>query len=54
MYVANSFTKLALKDLPDIILVSMPSIEITSSVIEYARRNKVPVYVEIRDLWPIF
>ena len=53
MYVANSFTKLAFKkDLPDIILVSMPSIEITSSVIEYARRNKVPVYVEIRDLWP--
>ena len=30
----------------------MPSIELTSSVIKYAKKNKVPVYVEIRDLWP--
>ena len=53
IYVAKSFTKLALKkDLPDTILVSMPSIELTSSVIKYAKKNKVPVYVEIRDLWP--
>ncbi len=53
IYVANQFEKVS-KNLPhpDIIMVSMPSIEITSKVVKYSKKNDIPVYVEIRDLWP--
>ena len=39
---ANGFKKLAIeKVLPDIIFVSMPSIEITANVVEYANMKKL-------------
>lgn len=53
LFVANGFKKLATEKVPpDIIFVSMPSIEIAAKVVKYANINKIPVYVEIRDLWP--
>ena len=37
---------------PNIIFVSMPSIEIAYQATKYAKKNGIPIYVEIRDLWP--
>ena len=37
---------------PDIILVSMPSPGICQAVLDYADSLKIPVIVDVRDLWP--
>lgn len=42
----------AIQESPDIILVSMPTLELAAAAVEYGERNKVPVLVDIRDLWP--
>lgn len=37
---------------PDIILASMPTIELAEAAVEYGQAKDVPVIVDIRDLWP--
>lgn len=37
---------------PDIILCSMPTIELAEAVVDYAKKYTIPVVVDIRDLWP--
>ncbi|WP_437205810.1 glycosyltransferase family 4 protein [Planctomicrobium sp. SH664] len=37
---------------PDVILVSLPTLELAEAVQDYAAEAKVPVVVDIRDLWP--
>tara|TARA_B100000767_G_scaffold275762_1_gene315219 strand:+ start:9709 stop:10971 length:1263 start_codon:yes stop_codon:yes gene_type:complete len=37
---------------PDVILTSVPSVELSQTVVHYANRNKIPVVLDIRDLWP--
>lgn len=37
---------------PDIIMCSFPSIELAAAVSEYGLREKVPVVMDIRDMWP--
>ena len=37
---------------PDVILVSLPTIELAAESVAFAKRNEVPVLVDIRDLWP--
>ena len=37
---------------PDIILTSIPSIELSKEVVDYANIKKIPVILDIRDLWP--
>ena len=53
IFVAREFINIAHNsELPDVILVSMPSIELASKVTNFAKQRNIPVYVEIRDLWP--
>jgi glycosyltransferase involved in cell wall biosynthesis len=37
---------------PDIIFSPVPILELAEAVIEYSQANKVPVIVDVRDLWP--
>lgn len=39
-------------DKPDIILCSMPTIELAEAAVEYGEAMDVPVLIDIRDLWP--
>ncbi len=52
--VSRQFNKVAMfdKKKPDIILTSVPSVELSQEVLKYAKRNKIPVVIDIRDLWP--
>ena len=53
-YIARRFSVecRADKDLPDVILASLPSIELAWAAVQFGRDNDIPVYVDIRDLWP--
>jgi glycosyltransferase involved in cell wall biosynthesis len=37
---------------PDVILCSMPSIELCYEAVKYAQKNNVPIILDIRDMWP--
>ena len=37
---------------PDIIVASMPPLELSRAAVRFGRRNHIPVVVDIRDLWP--
>lgn len=37
---------------PDIIIVSVPSLDVGNAVTKYAKKNEVKVIVDIQDLWP--
>jgi glycosyltransferase involved in cell wall biosynthesis len=37
---------------PDVILASLPTLELARSAVEFGRRCEVPVLVDVRDLWP--
>jgi glycosyltransferase involved in cell wall biosynthesis len=37
---------------PDVILCSMPTIELAEVTVKYANENNIPVVIDIRDLWP--
>jgi len=40
------------KNKPDIILTSVPSVEMSHVVVRYANQHKIPIVLDIRDLWP--
>jgi len=52
--VSSEFTKEASKDInkPDVMLVATPSIELAQQAIHYANERNIPVFLDIRDLWP--
>ncbi len=51
--IARRFSDLALKEeMPDVILVSLPTLELSRAAVEYGKRHNVPVVVDVRDLWP--
>ena len=52
--VASQFKKDAKLDSskPDIILTAVPSVELSQMVTHYAVKNKIPIVLDIRDLWP--
>jgi len=52
--VAKRFMDLSRKDqkLPDIILASIPTVELCLSAVNYAKKRNIPVFIDIRDLWP--
>lgn len=53
--VARAFRKRAPElPLPDVIVVSLPTLELAEAAIEYGQQQGVPVLVDIRDLWPDF
>ncbi|MDB4915695.1 MAG: Alpha-D-kanosaminyltransferase [Gemmatimonadetes bacterium] len=37
---------------PDVILCSLPPLELALAAVEYGQRLRVPVVVDVRDLWP--
>jgi glycosyltransferase involved in cell wall biosynthesis len=37
---------------PDIIVCAMPTIELTQNAVKYAKKNNIPIVIDIRDLWP--
>lgn len=50
---ASEFLRQAcLADQPDVILCSLPTLELSRAATEYGERNRVPVILDIRDLWP--
>ena len=51
--VAQNFTRCAEKSVPpDVIVVSLPTLELATTVLAYAEERRIPVVVDIRDLWP--
>ncbi|MGE5483895.1 MAG: glycosyltransferase family 4 protein [Ignavibacteriales bacterium] len=51
--IARKFSILASKEkTPDIILCSLPTLELSVAAAEYGRSKGVPVVVDIRDMWP--
>ena len=40
------------RNIPDVIIVSVPSLDVASAVTKYAKRNNVKVILDIQDLWP--
>lgn len=52
-HVAKAFEQLSEGEAsPDVILCSMPTIELAVSATKYGKENGVPVILDIRDLWP--
>jgi len=39
-------------DAPDAILCSFPTIELSLEAVRFAKRNRIPVLLDVRDLWP--
>jgi glycosyltransferase involved in cell wall biosynthesis len=37
---------------PDVILCSLPTLELSLAAVEYGNQKKVPVVLDVRDLWP--
>ena len=37
---------------PDLIIVSIPSLSVADRVTKFANKNKIPVILDIQDLWP--
>lgn len=51
--VTKEFNKLiSSQDRPDIIVSHYPIIELTEAAINYAKKNKIPSIVDVRDFWP--
>ena len=51
--IASAFTRLArLRPVPDVILCSYPTIELSAAATAFGRRSGVPVLLDVRDLWP--
>ena len=40
------------EDIPDIILCGMPSPSMCVASVEYSRKNRIPILIDVRDLWP--
>lgn len=51
--IARRFRALARSEpIPDAILVSFPTIELSDEAVRYGYEHGVPVHVDVRDLWP--
>lgn len=50
---AQRFADLApLETSPDVILCSMPTIDLSRTAVVYATKRNIPIAIDIRDLWP--
>lgn len=51
--IARKFNRLSESEIkPDIILCSLPTLELSKAAAEYGKKNGVPVVLDVRDLWP--
>lgn len=48
----NVLTYLKARNKPDLIIVSVPSLAVADYVSDYAKKNHIPLIVDIQDLWP--
>ncbi len=39
-------------EMPDVILAAMPNIDLALASVKYGKQHGVPVFVDVRDLWP--
>ncbi len=52
-FIARNFKKVINKlALPDLIFCSMPTIELAYYSAKFAEKNRIPLIIDIRDLWP--
>lgn len=50
---ANNFLEISANlPKPDIIIASMPTLDLCVEGIKYAQKYKIPILIDIRDLWP--
>lgn len=40
------------RERPDVILASMPNIDLALAAVKYGKKHNVPVFIDVRDLWP--
>jgi len=53
IYLARNYKNVINKlETPDLIFCSMPTIELAYYSVKYAKKNSIPVIIDIRDLWP--
>lgn len=51
--IAKKFSSMAKKmERPDLVYVSLPTIDYAEEAVKYGKKYNVPVIVDIRDLWP--
>lgn len=51
--IARAFRRLAPQEpKPDLILASLPTLELALAAVKYGEQYQVPVVVDVRDLWP--
>lgn len=51
--VAAAFERLApLAPAPDVILASLPTLELSAAAARFAQARRIPVIVDVRDMWP--
>lgn len=51
--IVRKFNRLARREpQPDIILCSLPTLELSAAAISFGKRHGIPVVLDIRDLWP--
>lgn len=51
--IGREFSRLAQQEeIPDIILCSMPTLELCEAAVRFGQKNLVPVVLDVRDLWP--
>ena len=52
--VGRSFSRVVVggMDRPDVIIASIPTVELAWAAIKYAKEFDVPIFVDVRDLWP--
>lgn len=48
----NVYRYLKSRKIPDLIIISVPSLSVADYVTRYANEKKIPVIVDIQDLWP--
>ena len=52
-YIAKKFQKKTTKcNLPDVILAAFPTIELSIAATQYGKNKRVPVVLDMRDMWP--
>ena len=37
---------------PDVIVAAMPNIDLALAAVKYGKKHNVPVFVDVRDMWP--
>jgi glycosyltransferase involved in cell wall biosynthesis len=53
LQIARRFAKAATEEpRPDLVLCSMPPVELAHAAVRFARGNRVPIVLDVRDLWP--